>query len=86
MPYVKQNDRKRIDPFVEELFEKLTTKGDMNYAMTRLLHLYIQREGKRYKNLNDAIGVVECVKQEFYRKIVVPYEEEKIAENGDIKC
>jgi len=30
------------------------------------------------------MGVLECVKQEFYRRRAVPYEEEKIEENGDI--
>jgi hypothetical protein len=30
-------------------------------------------------------GVVENVKQEFYRRVAVPYEEEKIVQNGDIK-
>jgi len=31
------------------------------------------------------IGVLECVKQEFYRRKVAPYEDIKIIENGDIE-
>jgi hypothetical protein len=30
-------------------------------------------------------GVLENVKQEFYRRIATAYEEKKIIENGDIK-
>lgn len=85
MPYIKQENRKKIDPFVEKLFDFLETRGDMNYAITKLLHKYIKREGLRYGNLNDAIGIVECVKQELYRKVVVNYEDLKIKDNGDIE-
>jgi len=38
----------------------------------------------RYASLNEVIGVLECVKQEFYRKKVVPYEKRKIKENSDV--
>ncbi len=37
-----------------------------------------------YSKANELVGVLECVKQEFYRRQVVPYEEEKIRENGDL--
>jgi hypothetical protein len=30
-------------------------------------------------------GVLENIKQEFYRRVAVPYEEEKIVKNGDIR-
>lgn len=36
------------------------------------------------KNVSDLLGVFECVKLEFYRRIVAPYEDAKIAENGDV--
>jgi hypothetical protein len=28
------------------------------------------------------MGVLACIQEEFYRKVVVPYEEKKIKENG----
>ena len=85
MPYIKREGRKEIDPFVEALFSNLETRGDMNYAITKLLHKYIKRAGLKYRNLNDAIGIVECVKLELYRKIVSNYEDIKIDENRDIE-
>ena len=85
MPYIKKENRERIDPFVEELFDHLKTRGDMNYAITKLLHKYIKREGLRYRNLNDVIGIVECVKLELYRKVIANYENLKIEGNGDIE-
>jgi hypothetical protein len=29
-------------------------------------------------------GVIENVKTEFYRRVAVPYEDKKIADNGDV--
>jgi len=30
------------------------------------------------------MGVLECIKQEFYRRAVAPYEDKKKEENGDV--
>jgi hypothetical protein len=40
--------------------------------------------GKNYKHINEIIGVLECAKQEFYRRVAAPYEDTKIQENGDV--
>lgn len=85
MPYIKQIDRDRIDPLIKILFEELKTKGNIIYAIGHLLRLFIQREDKKYTNLNDAMGIIECVKQEFYRKVVAPYKEQKIILVPDLK-
>ena len=37
-----------------------------------------------YARINELIGVLECAKLELYRRIAVPYEDTKIAENGDV--
>jgi predicted DNA-binding protein with PD1-like motif len=37
-----------------------------------------------YHNYNKAIGVLESVKLEFYRREVASYENKKIKENDDI--
>jgi len=84
MPYIKQEKRVRIDPIIEDLSQYLSEEGDFNYAITKLMHKYIQLKGLRYQHCNAIVGVVECAKQEFYRKVVAPYEEEKIQENGKV--
>lgn len=30
------------------------------------------------------VGALECAKLELYRRIAIPYEEQKIQENGDV--
>jgi hypothetical protein len=37
-----------------------------------------------YYNYNRAIGVLESIKLEYYRREVAAYENKKIKENGDI--
>jgi hypothetical protein len=38
----------------------------------------------RYYHINKAIGVLECIKLEFYRRVAAPYEDVKIKESGDV--
>ena len=69
-----------------------SSAGELNYAITKLCDNFVlYRSGTirdmyelRYDNINEVIGVLECAKQEFYRRIASPYENAKIADNGDV--
>jgi len=42
-------------------------------------------EGRvRYAHLNEVVGVLECAKLELYRRVVAPYEDQKMTESGDV--
>lgn len=88
MPYIKPEDRELFEPFLNDLFgcfnEKDFTVGDLNYLMTRLAHNYTERHGLSYSTCNDVLGVFNAANQEYYRKVVQNYEEEKIRINGDV--
>ncbi|MFA6427075.1 MAG: hypothetical protein WCW16_01345 [Candidatus Magasanikbacteria bacterium] len=84
MPYISQPDRDRLDGAIENLTKLINPNqraGDLNYSITRLL-LLNQGEG-RYKDWNELVGVLECAKQELYRRKIGPYEDKKMEENGD---
>ena len=52
---------------------------------TKLLMLsYGTPTDTSYANINEAIGVVECVKLEYYRKVAETYEDKKELINGPI--
>ena len=53
----------------------------MNYLISTLMNAFYERN---YADLNAAIGVLECAKMEFYRRVVAPYEDTKIKANGDV--
>lgn len=85
MPYIKLAGRNRLNPLLCQLLQQMPSDaGELNYLVSRICDTYIQVKGKNYANLNEVIGVLECVKQELYRRVVSPYEDIKIAENGDV--
>jgi hypothetical protein len=86
MPYIESVDREQYEPFIRALSDHLHAgkPGDLNYVITRLILWWLADRGVSYERLNAVMGVLESVKQEFYRRQVVPYEERKIKENGDV--
>ena len=87
MPYITQDRREELEEDLLGLLDDLgfdASAGDYNYVISVLVHHYIAINGLKYDSLNAAVGIMECAKQEFIRKVVSPYEDEKIAENGSV--
>lgn len=84
MPYIASRIRSLLDKEIHDLAMKINHAGELNYTITKLCHLVAGKETRSYNTFNKIIGVLECVKLELYRRIVVPYEDEKIEENGDV--
>lgn len=84
MPYIKQEDRKKLDTMIGCLGHAIDTDGELNYAITKLCHTFINRKGKCYNTLNSVHGVLNCADKELYRRVTAPYEDKKIEENGDV--
>jgi hypothetical protein len=78
MPYITERDRKKLK------FSHPKSPGELNYAITLLCKNYLTQKGISYTNMNEVVGVLECAKQEFYRRMTVPYEDKKKEENGDV--
>ena len=75
MPYITKEDRE---------ITKLTGTGKLNYELTSLINEYLYIKGLSYQTINDIIGALEGAKLEFHRRIAIPYENSKLAENGDV--
>ena len=80
MPYIDEDRKREL-----ELTGHTVTSGDLTYALTvvALAHL----EGKpdvRYADLAEVLGCFDSASKEFYRRIVAPYENQKIKDNGDV--
>jgi hypothetical protein len=78
MPYIKRERRADVG------VEGGNNCGELNYDITTTILQYLHTKGESYQTYNDIIGVLECAKLEMYRRKVVPYEDKKIAENGDV--
>ena len=92
MPYIEPRLRELINKELEELINKVKTEGlaepeerdgIINY-ITCMLIKKVYGKNLNYKDYNAIIGVLECIKQEIYRRLVAPYEDEKIKENTDV--
>jgi hypothetical protein len=85
MPYVKQEIRDRNDAVGKSgRHPAMQNAGELNYEITLKLKKYLKTNGISYKTINDIVGALESAKIEFYRRVVVSYEEKKIFENGDV--
>lgn len=93
MPYIADKDRQYLKPALDPLIAHIKemvredrtierAPGFYNYIISIILKESMG--GVSYTKVNAAIGVLNCALQEFYRRIGIPYEEEKIRENGDV--
>lgn len=82
MPYIVEAGREILEPRAEGISG---TAGELNFQLTTLCLKYLdQNGGTSYARINDIIGALECAKMEFYRRLAAPYEDTKIATNGDV--
>jgi hypothetical protein len=86
MPYISQSNRTKIEDVIRGTidYDEILSPGHLNFAISKMLEVYWANVGHRYQTINDILGALEGAKLEFYRRVAVPYEEQKIKENGDI--
>jgi hypothetical protein len=83
MPYIKEDKRKRLDWIADNLASELEAEGitgNLNYVLFKVA----KRLCKRYKHYAQFEGDCQQSLKEIYRRLVAPYEDKKIAENGDV--
>lgn len=57
--------------------------GDMNYCFSRIIG-HFMASNPSYGKIAIITGVLENIKQEFYRRAAASLEDQKIRQNGDI--
>jgi CO dehydrogenase/acetyl-CoA synthase epsilon subunit len=98
MPYIKEDIRQELDVCIEKMITCLGTPkslngnmtnedfvlilGDINYVFSRIISSLMGRVS--YSKIAMITGVLENIKQEYYRRVASAYEDKKIVENGDI--
>ena len=97
MPYIKEEDREELDRSIDQLTNSIYDiknsldnphdfsiyLGRINYSFSRILGGLMGSPS--YTKIAMITGVLENIKQEFYRRVAETYEDKKIVENGDIK-
>lgn len=80
MPYIEKYKRDGLTPYHVPIMDA----GDLNFAITKMCLAFLEQTGTRYSSINAIVGVLECAKLEFYRRLAAPYEDVKKATNGDV--
>ena len=82
MPYIKHDRRKYLNPLSQDFARN---PGELNYQIIKLITNYLKTKSDvNYAILNEVVGVLSCVQQELYRKVISIYEDKKEAENGPV--
>lgn len=89
MPYIKETSRTFVDDKIEKIIEVIETEGELCYCIYAILVRFCKKFKKDnlfcFNIIARCISAIECAKLEFYRRIVAPYEDIKIKENGDVE-
>lgn len=85
MPYIKEEQREALERSgVSSLPTYIADAGTLNYLITRLVINYVKSHYLSYETINSVMGALEGAKAEFYRRVAAPYEDTKIAVNGEV--
>lgn len=84
MPYITQERRAAFDAHLDAIGEELESGGEINYCVYRLCLAFLRRKGMSYTTSMIPFSALGAAQMELYRRVVAPYEDVKIAENGDV--
>lgn len=92
MPYVQhlwrlryQKDlEKVISKLVEDTFGGRENNGVVVYIIYSIIKKIYGRDASNFEVKSNALKVLRATELEFYRRVMAPYEDKKIQENGDI--
>lgn len=84
MPYITQERRRHLNNAID--WQKLLpgNAGELNYLVSVICAEYVAKKGLKYSVLAEVQSALHGAMDEFNRRIVGPYEDTKIEENGDI--
>ena len=82
MPYIKKEHRPDMDEIVDLMAKKpVHVDGDLNYILYKFCKYHVKPSYNNYKNF---CGELHQCATEIERRLLGPYEGEKINENGDV--
>ena len=91
MPYISKDYREEYDYVIDELISRLYDKnndklsGHLNYIFFRLACNVCSGVGASYARMAVVSSALSEAQAEFRRRVMAPYEDKKIEENGDVE-
>jgi hypothetical protein len=86
MPYVDQLSRERYKNLTKaiEKISDISTKGDLEFLVFKLMKKFMTDREVRYSTLHDCVYAVAHASDEFRRRYLDIRENEALEKNGDI--
>ncbi len=87
MPYIKQEERKQFDPFINLLVKHyIKSNAQLTYVLYAISVRWFKKHfmNHTWENCSDVLKCIHSAHHEFERKFVDGYEDLKIEKNGDI--
>lgn len=84
MPYIPDKEKYEMSNCIEHLQSFIESKGDLNYAICELVGRLIIDDTISYTKMSEWIDAVHNAETELRRRLLNPYEDIKILENGDV--
>jgi hypothetical protein len=89
VPYISRHERPHFAAAIAAAHGSLLTThhvpGNLNYLISRIVDDYVHTVVKPgYADFAEVISTLAAVQMEFYRRVVVPYEEKKLEANGEV--
>lgn len=82
MPYIaNESKRTELDYIAYQMSKILKVDGDLNYLLYAFCKRYVKASYNNYKNY---LGELAEISAEIRRRLLAPYEDKKIEENGDV--
>ncbi len=95
MPYIPKEKRDKYDAHINNLATILNglenndlIAGELNYVLFRLARLLCNQESggeHRYARIAVVLSALGEAEDEFRRRVLIPYEQEKEREYGDVE-
>lgn len=84
MPYLDSPARRgQIARDVEDMHVGEMDSAELNFTLCTVFNEYVRGE-RRYWRFANVFGSTILALLEFWRRVVVPYEQQKARENGDL--
>ncbi len=84
MPYIKDENKRIFDESINVLSNIVIHKGDLNYVICELVGQLILNTKISYTQISEWIDAVDGAENELRRRLLYPYENIKVIENGDV--
>lgn len=85
MPYIDQTTKSILETRLKEEGTGYApiNAGELNYIISCMADNMLEANCN-YARMNEIVGALESAKAEFQRRVMAPYEDKKINENGDV--